>query len=463
MLAAIALLRLVISPAEAQGNLILGTAAGVIDTMHQVAVQKAWAGVDPTLAACVAGQYQTTVAGVAATGLLPNSPQLAVGMAQCRQAIAAAQAQQAEDLRKVQVEEQQKADEAAKKKTDQAKRDAAQRQQQMEAQAAADREALKALGFYDDAANANVVRTTRKAIAAYQRSLDHSLTGILTNAERASLNVAAHDALAKQQEHAIAAAAAKRQEQQPSGTSAVHRIALVIGNATYHHVPVLTNAVNDARLIADTLKRLGFDLIDGGPQIDLDKAQIEHSIREFGNQLSRGAVGLFYYSGHGLQIGGINYLVPVAANPTKASDADFELVDADLVLKQMEEGGASLNIMILDACRNNPFAGRGLRAIGTGLAEMRAPEGTVISFATQPGGVAGDGVRGDVNGPYSRALAAAIMTPGLDVFHVFNEVGLMVKRETAGAQQPWVSSSPIEGDFVFLPKVSTPSTASSSE
>src|SRR5262245_19201656 len=123
------------------------------------------------------------------------------------------------------------------------------------------------------------------------------------------------------------------------------------------------------------------------------------------------------------------------------------MVNADLVLRQMEGAGTQLNLLILDACRNNPLAGRGVRATGGGLAQMQAPEGTLISYATQPGNVALDGTDG--HSPYTRALASAFRKPGLDVFAVFNETGLEVKKRTGGAQQPWVSSSPIEGAFYF--------------
>src|SRR5262249_52694799 len=148
----------------------------------------------------------------------------------------------------------------------------------------------------------------------------------------------------------------------------------------------------------------------------------------------------FYYAGHGLQVRGTNWLVPITANPTRETDVDFQMIDANLVLRQMEGAGTRLNMMILDACRNNPFGGRGLRASTGGLAQMQAPEGTVISYATQPGNVAADG--SDGNSPFTKALAATMRRPGLDVFRLFNEVGLQVKRTTGGMQQPWVSSSP---------------------
>jgi hypothetical protein len=225
------------------------------------------------------------------------------------------------------------------------------------------------------------------------------------------------------------------------------RVALVIGNSDYKYISHLANATSDARLIADTLKELGFTLVGGGPLFDLDKTELATAIRTFGREAKGATAALFYYAGHGVQVRGINWLVPVTANPAGESDVDFEMVDASLVLRVMEGADAKFKLMILDACRNNPFGSRALRALGHGLVEMNAPEGTLISYATQPGQVARDGVDG--HSPYSKALATAMRKPGLDVFNLFNEVGLIVKRVTKGAQQPWVASSPLEGAFYF--------------
>src|SRR5258708_487216 len=225
------------------------------------------------------------------------------------------------------------------------------------------------------------------------------------------------------------------------------RVALVVGNSAYQSVPRLENPRNDALLIADTLGRLGFVLIGGGAQVDLDKAQFDSVVQRFGNQLIGADVALFYYAGHGLQVRGTNYLVPVTANPTRETDVDFQMVDVALVLRQMEGAGTKLNLVILDACRNNPFGGRGLRSAYGGLAQIRAPEGTLLSYATQPGSVALDG--NDGHSPYTRALVETIQMPGLDVLQAFNQVGLIVKRSTGSSQQPWVSTSPIDGSFYF--------------
>jgi hypothetical protein len=231
------------------------------------------------------------------------------------------------------------------------------------------------------------------------------------------------------------------------------RIALVVGNSAYQNVTRLDNPKNDATLMAATLRSLGFTLIGDGPQLDLDKAGLDLAVQKFGSSLQGADVGMFYYAGHGVQVRGSNFLVPVGANPVREADVDFQMVDVNLVLRQMEGAGTKLNMVVLDACRNNPFGGRGLRATDGGLAQMRAPEGTLISFATQPGNVAQDG---EGNSPYTRALSATIRRAGLDIFQTFNEVGLAVKHSTGGSQQPWVSSSPIDGNFYFVPPAATP-------
>lgn len=235
------------------------------------------------------------------------------------------------------------------------------------------------------------------------------------------------------------------------------RVALVIGNSAYQNVSPLSNPKSDALLMAGTLNRLGFVLVGGGAQVDLDKARFDAAVQNFGNQLIGADVALFYYAGHGIQVRGTNYLVPVTANPVRETDVDFQMVDVSLVLRQMEGAGTKLNLVILDACRNNPFGGRGLRSSDGGLAQIRAPEGTLLSYATQPGNVALDG--DDGHSPYTRALVDTMQKPGLDVFQTFNQVGLVVKRATGSSQQPWVSTSPIDGSFYFSGAASQMATA----
>src|SRR5262249_10498979 len=168
------------------------------------------------------------------------------------------------------------------------------------------------------------------------------------------------------------------------------RVALVIGNSAYRSVTPLDNPRNDARLMATTLQGLGFQLVGNGPQIDLDKSSFDAALSNFGNAVLGADVALFYYAGHGVQVSGKNFLVPVSANPTKEADVYLQMVDTTVVMSQMEGAGTKLNIVLLDACRNNPFGSRGLRATGGGLAQIQAPEGTLVSYATQPGNVAQD-------------------------------------------------------------------------
>ena len=232
-----------------------------------------------------------------------------------------------------------------------------------------------------------------------------------------------------------------------AGAEAEQRVALVIGNGAYRNVGKLANPANDARSIAGALQASGFSLVGGGAQLDLDRAHMEQAIRDFGRRLGHDTIGLFYYAGHGIQFNGSNYLIPVSANITGEADVKYELVDAAFVLDEMTQAHNRLNLVILDACRNNPFAGRGLRAVRGGLAQVTAPAGTVIAYATQPGAVAADG--DDGHSPYTAALVRAIARPKLDVFATFNTVGLEVEQTTNGRQQPWVATSPIAGEFYF--------------
>lgn len=229
---------------------------------------------------------------------------------------------------------------------------------------------------------------------------------------------------------------------------AERRVALVIGNEAYRAIGTLSNPAHDAQVIAAALKDAGFEIIGGKALVDLDKPAMEGAIRMFGRRLEGGAVGLFYYSGHGMQVADRNYLIPVEAAPRSLADTDFELIGVDVVMKQVALGGGRLSMIILDACRNNPFARSNTRAPDGGLAPMDAAGGTIISYATAPGKTAADGPRG-TNSPYAKALAKAIREPGLGVLDAFNQVGLAVERETGGKQQPWLAISPVRGQFHF--------------
>lgn len=234
----------------------------------------------------------------------------------------------------------------------------------------------------------------------------------------------------------------------PASAQAERRVALVIGNERYRHLNELSNPAHDAAVIGASLQAAGFELIGGKPLVDADKKTIEAAIRNFGQKLQGGAVALFYYSGHGVQVGDRNYLVPVEAAPNSVADVDFELVGVDLVMKQLANGGGRLSMVILDACRTNPLAGRDARAAGGGLAAMEAPQGTIISYATAPGKTAADGPAG-TNSPFAAALAKAMREPGLGVLDMFNDVGVAVDEATGGRQQPWLAVSPLRGRFSF--------------
>jgi hypothetical protein len=228
------------------------------------------------------------------------------------------------------------------------------------------------------------------------------------------------------------------------------RVALVIGNSAYQTVPKLPNPTADARLMSDTLLSLGFFVVGGGARLDLDKSGFDAALQEFGKELNGADVALFYYAGHGVETHGLNYLVPVDAHPADEGDVFAQMTGLAGILDQMEKSGARINLLLLDACRDNPFRDRGVRSTTGGLAQMQAPPGTLISFATQPRSVSLDG--DDGHSPYTKALAATMQRPGYGLFKTFNEVGLAVEKSTHGDQLPWVAASPIPGSFYFAGK-----------
>ncbi len=212
------------------------------------------------------------------------------------------------------------------------------------------------------------------------------------------------------------------------------RTALVIGNAAYASAP-LKNPVNDARDMASALRGLGFEVI---LKTDATHKDMEAAVREFGQKLRRGGVGLFYFAGHGVQVAGENYLVPVDAQISSEADVKFGCLNAGLVLGKMEDAGNQVNLVVLDACRNNPFS-RGFRGAESGLAKMDAPTGSLIAYATAPGRVAEDGSGN--NGVYTKHLLQNIRTPGVSLGDVFMRTRMGVLGETAERQVPWESSS----------------------
>jgi len=221
------------------------------------------------------------------------------------------------------------------------------------------------------------------------------------------------------------------------------RSALVIGNGAYGEA-ALKNPVNDARAIARALQQCGFSVTR---LENANRSQMRAALRDFGARIQEGGVGLFYFAGHGMAVAGHNYLIPTGADIHAEDEVATESLDIDAVLSKMETAHNRLNILILDACRNNPF-GRSLRGPAPGLVQMDAPKGTYIAFATAPGRTAADG-DGD-NGLYTRHLLANLEQPGLRLEDVFKRVRAGVLSDSHDQQMPWDSSS-MTGDFFFRP------------
>ena len=219
------------------------------------------------------------------------------------------------------------------------------------------------------------------------------------------------------------------------------KVALVIGNSAYVKGP-LKNPVNDAADIANKLRSLGFDVVERN---NLKTAQIGRTLREFRAKLTNGAVALFFYAGHGLQIKGDNYLPAVDADIEGEEDVPNQSIAVRQVLELMEDAKTRLNLAFLDACRNNPYA-RSFRSAGEGLAKVSAPSGTLVSFATRPGSVAADG--DGRNGLYTSHLLSAMDAPNQPVELMLKRVTTAVKSSSQGRQEPWMEGS-IEGDFYF--------------
>ncbi len=231
----------------------------------------------------------------------------------------------------------------------------------------------------------------------------------------------------------------------PSASTAqqVQRTALVIGNGAYSKVAALKNPASDAALVAATLRNLGFEVSIGTNKSQREMKQL---IREFGERLrTSGGVGLFYYAGHGVQANGHNYLIPVDADIQNEADLEDVGVDVNYLLNQISVAQSALNIVILDACRNNPFA-RGFRSAQDGLAQVNAPRGTLIAYATAPNSTAADG--DSANSPYTEELTKEMLVPGVVLETTFRRVTERVSARTGGRQDPWISDNH-KGEFFF--------------
>jgi uncharacterized caspase-like protein len=233
------------------------------------------------------------------------------------------------------------------------------------------------------------------------------------------------------------------------------RVALVIGNGAYSETTRLANPSHDAEDVAAALEGVGFEVIR---VIDGDKLTMERAVRSFGNRLAGAEVALFFYAGHGLQVAGRNYLLPVNARLVEEQDLLFEAIDAALPLSLMEQAGARVKLVVLDACRDNPLArslARSIRStgrsteVGRGLARIEGAVGTLIAYATAPGDIAADGR--DRNSPFTTGLLRWIAQPGLEVRAMFGRVREAVHAATNGRQVPWVNES-LMGEFYFQPR-----------
>lgn len=223
------------------------------------------------------------------------------------------------------------------------------------------------------------------------------------------------------------------------------RIALVVGNSKYRYVSPLANPRNDAKDMRQALKRMGFQVqyLFNAP----DDKSIARAVKKFGERLSRkqNTVGLFFYAGHAVQVNGTNYLIPVNAKIRDEVEVKFDTFNVNQLLATLDQAGNDFNIVILDACRDNPFKGL-TRSASRGLAQMISPQGCYIAFATAPGSTAEDG-RGR-NGTFTKHLLKHIQEPGINIEEMFKRVRRSVIAETHNRQRPWTGSD-FSGDFYF--------------
>ncbi|MES2975672.1 MAG: caspase family protein [Pseudomonadota bacterium] len=220
------------------------------------------------------------------------------------------------------------------------------------------------------------------------------------------------------------------------------RVALVIGNSSYAGAP-LVNPANDAKAMGETLRGIGFTVIE---LRDGSKAQMAEAVGKIGESLKgKQGVGMLYYAGHGLQMDARNFMVPVDANISKAADVPTQTVDVGSVIQAFKSAGTRMNIVVLDACRDNPFGGI---TTGKGLAPLDAPSGTFLAYATAPGNVAGDGDAKSGNGLYTQYLLEELKKPQAGIESMFKRVRFAVRKASNGQQIPWESTS-LEDDFQF--------------
>jgi hypothetical protein len=281
----------------------------------------------------------------------------------------------------------------------------------------------------------------RKRLDEQRRAQELALAEQTTrvSAETSRLKAQAEAALQRQKE--LEQQIASTSTPPPASLAMGKRIALVIGNAKYNARP-LQNPVNDADDVSKALKGSGFDVLD---LRNASLREMTEGARTFGDMLKTHDVGLVYYSGHGIEVKGRNYFIPVNADIKREDEVAFQSLDVGLILEKMATANKSVNIMIVDACRDDPF-GRSFRSSSSGLAAVDAPKGSLIAFATSPGKVAADG--DGRNSPYTKHLVRAMQQPNKKIEEVFKEVRRAVQAETKDQQTPWENTS-LSGDFYF--------------
>lgn len=254
---------------------------------------------------------------------------------------------------------------------------------------------------------------------------------------------------------ALAFIGAATAQDEDAANAAPRRVALVIGNGAYLEAPALPNPVNDAVDLATRLDALGFEVLDG---YDLDYGAMQSLVRDFARALDGADVGLFFYAGHGLQVDGRNYMVPVDATLLDEAAVDFETIDMNLVLDQLARNPDRTSVVLLDACRDNPLAANLARemaaarsaAVGRGLAQIESvAAGTLIAYSTQPGATASDGL--GRNSPFTGAILHHIETPGLEIQQLLRRVRATVIDGSDGLQIPWDNSSLTENFYFVAP------------
>jgi len=284
--------------------------------------------------------------------------------------------------------------------------------------------ALKASGYNPGTHDGLWGKSTERAVKYFQVDNELPVTGKLDEQTKAKLDIVS------------TARSVKRNQQAQE-----RRLALVIGNSAYKSAP-LRNPANDAQDMATTLKELGFDVI---LKTNANKRTMLEAINQFGKSLRNAAVGLFFYAGHGMQVNRLNYLIPIGAYVTDETDIEIEGVDARRILGRMETAANDVNIIFLDACRDNPFQ-RSFRSTSRGLVKMDAPKGTFIAYATSPGDVAEDGL--ERNSPFTKHVLRNITVPDIPIEKMMKKVRRGVLFETNDKQMPWQASS-LTGDFYF--------------